>query len=281
MWVPNHPSVLGCRAVAARLPQGVRTRRAGAAQRAGLAGVDVAGKVECQAWRAGAAQRAGLAGVDVAGAPGEVLGAEMTSRSIPETALSRFVTGRARAHMTEHNRDGVTVKVLSHTMGETGTGANKFRYHKKALFAFWHDALSKMMILGIYSYHKKSLFAFWHDEHDSLSEMMLLGMYVHEFDANCSLGPQRPSRGAAPGPKMAGRAAPGPKMAGKAAPGPKMAGRVLIECVDSIPLMGGESADVRQKVLTAVILGYIDFVRQAGYRYSRPPHSLPAFHPAS
>lgn len=40
---------------------------------------------------------------------------------------ARFVTGRARAHMTEHNRDGVTVKVLSHTMGETGTGANKFR----------------------------------------------------------------------------------------------------------------------------------------------------------
>ena len=156
-----------------------------------------------------------------AGADNSDLLSELSSRAIPDTPLSKFLTARARAHISA--REGVTVKVLSHTLGETGSGANKFRYHKKAVFAFWHD------------------------DNDSLSDMMLLGMYVHEFDANCSAAAQRPPRGVPPG---AGR----------------MAGRVLLECVDSIPLMGGESAETRQKVLTAVILGYIDFVRQAGYR---------------
>ena len=42
---------------------------------------------------------------------------------------------RARAHMSASNRDGVTVKVLGHTMAETGSGANKFRYPVLTLLA--------------------------------------------------------------------------------------------------------------------------------------------------
>ena len=54
------------------------------------------------------------------------------------------------------------------------------------------------------------------------SEVVLMGMYVHEF-----------------GPGAGDRAA----------------GRVLIECIDSIPLLETETGEERQRLLTAIIHG--------------------------
>ena len=45
-----------------------------------------------------------------------------------------------------------------------------------------------------------------------------------------------------------------------------MTGRAYIECVDSLPILGTEPRDHRQKVLLAIMHGYLEVVRDRGFR---------------
>uniref|UniRef100_A0A7S0V9A0 histone acetyltransferase n=1 Tax=Hemiselmis tepida TaxID=464990 RepID=A0A7S0V9A0_9CRYP len=95
-------------------------------------------------------------------------------------------------------------------------------------------------------YRVKSIFAF--QQLDAQGEVMLLGMYVHEF------GPEAP---------------------------PETRGRVLIECIDSIPIHGNERSEERQKLLTGILMGYIEYVRGQGFSHIHlrvPPPSAENHH---
>mmetsp|Transcript_21962 Transcript_21962/g.51058 ORF Transcript_21962/g.51058 Transcript_21962/m.51058 type:complete len:765 (+) Transcript_21962:187-2481(+) len=95
-------------------------------------------------------------------------------------------------------------------------------------------------------YRVKSIFAF--QQLDAQGEVMLLGMYVHEF------GPEAP---------------------------PETRGRVLIECIDSIPIHGSERSEERQKLLTAILMAYIEYVRGQGFSHIHlrvPPPSAENHH---
>jgi hypothetical protein len=92
----------------------------------------------------------------------------------------------------------------------------------------------------------KSIFAF--QQLDGQGEVLVLGMYVHEF------GPEAPSQ---------------------------TSGRVLIECVDSIPIHGNERSDERQRLLTAIVHGYVEYVKSMGFSHVHlrvPPPSAEDHH---
>jgi hypothetical protein len=92
----------------------------------------------------------------------------------------------------------------------------------------------------------KSIFAF--QQLDGQGEVIVLGMYVHEY------GPDAPK---------------------------ETAGRVLIECVDSIPIHGNERSDERQRLLTAIVHGYIEYVKSMGFAHIHlrvPPPSAEDHH---
>lgn len=80
----------------------------------------------------------------------------------------------------------------------------------------------------------KALFAFLRVD-NSPHFVLCFGMYVHEYGPGCA---------------------------------PAHAGRVYIECVDSVPLYGKEKGEERQALLSNIVLGYFDFVRDMGFRYA-------------
>jgi len=99
---------------------------------------------------------------------------------------------------------------------------------------------------NVQPYRCKSIFAF--HNLDQNGEVVLLGMYVHEF------GPESP---------------------------PETAGRVLIECIDSIPIHGNETSEERQRLLSAIVHGYIEYVRTQGFTHIHfrvPPPSAENHH---
>lgn len=99
---------------------------------------------------------------------------------------------------------------------------------------------------NVHPYRTKSIFAFQHL--DQNGEVVLLGMYVHEF------GPEAPGQ---------------------------TAGRVLIECIDSIPIHGSETTEERQRILSAIVHGYMDYARNQGFshlHYRVPPPSAENHH---
>jgi len=51
---------------------------------------------------------------------------------------------------------------------------------------------------------------------------------------------------------------------GRDAP-PAYRGKVLLECMDGTPLFNGETADERQRCLSAIAQGYMDFVGKEGF----------------
>jgi len=98
----------------------------------------------------------------------------------------------------------------------------------------------------VHCYRSKSIFAF--QQLDAQGEVMVLGMYVHEFGPDAS---------------------------------DETRGRVLIECIDSIPIHGSERSEERQKLLTAIVMGYIEYVRNQGYTHVHlrvPPPSAENHH---
>lgn len=80
-------------------------------------------------------------------------------------------------------------------------------------------------------YRSKSILAF-RCLPGSVGDALTFGMYVHEY--------------------------------GVEAP-PAFRGKVLLECIDGTPLFNGETADERQRCLSAIAQGYMDFVASEGF----------------
>ena len=99
---------------------------------------------------------------------------------------------------------------------------------------------------GRFPFHKKAIFAFRREQNGS--EIVLMGMYVHEFV------------GLSSAPAKEGGRPPTHHQANN------MTGRAYIECVDSLPILGSEPRDHRQKVLLAIMHGYLEDVRDRGFR---------------
>jgi hypothetical protein len=68
----------------------------------------------------------------------------------------------------------------------------------------------------------------------SVGDALTFGMYVHEYGAEAP---------------------------------PSFRGKVLLECIDGTPLFNGETADERQRCLSAIAQGYMDFVASEGFTH--------------
>ncbi len=44
-------------------------------------------------------------------------------------------------------------------------------------------------------------------------------------------------------------------------------GRAYVQCIDSTPLYGNEKGEERQEILTALLCGYFEFARSAGFEH--------------
>jgi hypothetical protein len=98
-----------------------------------------------------------------------------------------------------------------------------------------------------YPYRSKAVFAFQQCA-DGGGEVTLFGMYVHEF------GPESYHLNQ---------------------------GRAYVQCIDSTPLYGAEKGEERQEILTAILCGYFEFARSAGFEHVHlhvpPPTDESAF----
>ena len=103
---------------------------------------------------------------------------------------------------------------------------------------------------GRVNMHSKAVFVL--RKHEGGGEMPIMGMYVHEFQAS-------PQAEIPAGGQNASTRPP------RTQQGSSLAGRAYIECVDSMPILRSELREQRQKVLLAMMHGYIEILRDRGF----------------